>query len=208
MGYYPVFLTMSGRPCAVVGGGAVAEGKVDGLLAAGAHVTVISGTLSARLESWKRADAIRHLARDYRPGDLLGFELAFVATDDGQVNAAVAQEGRERGVWVNAADDPERCDFILPSVLRRAELVVAVGTGGASPALARAIREELEEYFTPDYAALACLVTEVRQELKSRHGLPPAERWRQALSGDLRRLLAEGKREEARACLLARLGAE
>jgi len=171
MGYYPVFLTMSGRPCAVVGGGAVAEGKVDGLLAAGARVTVISGTLSARLESWKRADAIRHLARDYRPGDLLGFELAFVATDDGQVNAAVAQEGRERGVWVNAADDPERCDFILPSVLRRAELVVAVGTGGASPALARAIREELEEYFTPDYAALACLVTEVRQELKSRHGL-------------------------------------
>ncbi len=178
MGYYPVFLAMSGRPCVVVGGGAVAEGKIEGLLTAGARVTVISRTLSARLESWKQADAIRHLAREYRPGDLLGFELAFVG------------------------------DFILPSVLRRAELVVAVGTGGASPALARAIREELEEYFTPDYAALACLVTEVRQELKSRHGLPPAERWRQALGGELRRLLAEGKREEARACLLARLGAE
>jgi len=207
MGYYPVFLAMDERPCVVVGGGAVAEGKVDGLLAAGARVTVISPALSGRLESWKRAGAIRHLARHYQAGDLLGFELAFAATGDVGVSAAVAQEGRERGVWVNAADDPERCDFILPSVLRRAELVVAVGTGGTSPALARAIREELEEYFTSEYAGLARVVTEVRQELRSRGGLPPAERWRQALGGDLRRLVAEGKREEAKAWLLARLGA-
>jgi len=206
MAYYPVFLEMSGRPCVVVGGGAVAERKVEGLLSVGARVTVISAFLSARLESWERAGAIRHLSRDYRPGDLLGFDLAFVATDDGRVNAGVVREGREGGVWVNAADDPDHCDFILPSVLRRGELVVAVGTGGASPALARAIREELEGYFTSDYAALARLVTEVRQELKSRREHPHAERWRRALGHDLRRLVAEGKHDEARARLLAELG--
>jgi siroheme synthase-like protein len=208
MAYYPVFLEMNERRVIVIGGGAVAERKVEGLLAAGARITVISPNLSERLDALRRAGAIEHRARVYRAGDLGGFDLVFATADDGDVNPAVAREGRERGIWVNSADDPERCDFILPSVLRRGELVVAVSSGGASPALARAVREELETYFTADYAALAGLVGDVRRELRSRHPRPCAERWSDALNGEVRRLVAAGKLDEARVQLLAGLGVE
>lgn len=207
MGYYPIFLDMTGRRCVVIGGGAVAERKVEGLLEAGASVTMISPALTARLEALAAEGRVSHASREYGPGDLAGFELAFVATDDGEVNAAVAREGRERGVWVNAADDPAHCDFILPAVLRRGELVVAVATGGASPALSRAIREELEAYFTEAYAELSRVVAEVRHELRQQARSLDAETWRRALDGDLRRLVAEGRREEAKARLLWRLRA-
>lgn len=207
MGFYPLFLELAGRACVVIGGGAVAERKVEGLLQVEASVTVISPTLSDRLEAWKTEGRIRHLRRDYGPGDLAGSQLAFVATDDGEVNAAVAREGRERGVWVNAADDPAHCDFILPSVLRRGPLAVAVATGGSSPALSRAVREELEAYFTPDYTVLAEIAAEVRRDLKERGRTLDGQAWRQALDGDLRRLIAEGRRDEAKARLLWRLRA-
>ena len=202
MAYYPVFVDMTERRCVVIGGGPVAERKVEGLLAVGASVAVISPALTARLEALTREGRICHVGRHYGPGDLAGSELAFVATDDGEVNAAVAREGRGAGVWVNAADDPANCDFILPSVLRRGDLVVAVATGGASPALSRAVREELEAYFTEDYTALAEVVAEVRRELKKRARVLDWEAWRRALDGDLRRLIAEGRREEARDRLL------
>jgi uroporphyrin-III C-methyltransferase len=110
-------------------------------------------------------------------------------------------------VWVNAADDPAHCDFFLPSVLRRGPLLVAVATGGASPALARAVREEIEQLLTPDYALLAEVVAGVRRELRARGRRADAESWARALGGDLRRLVGEGRRDEARAWLLERLGA-
>lgn len=207
MAYYPVFLEMTARPCVVIGGGGVAERKVEALIEAGASVTLIAPALTARLAALVTEGRIRHVSREYRLGDLAGSELAFVATDNGEVNAAVAREGQERGVWVNAADDPAHCDFILPSVLRRGELVVAVATGGTSPALSRAIREELEAYFTEDYAVLAGVAAEVRRELRQNGRVPDAETWRRALDGDLRRLIAEGRREEAKARLLWRLRA-
>ena len=207
MGFYPLFLELAGRACVVIGGGAVAERKVEGLLQVGATVTVISPALTARLEEWVKEGRTRHVGREYVVGDLAGSQLAFVATDDGEVNAAVSREGRERGVWVNAADDPAHCDFILPSILRRGDLVIAVGTGGSSPALSRAVREELDAYFTEDYAVLAEVVAEVRRELRERGRLPGGEAWRQALDGDLRRLIADGRRQEAKSHLLLRLRA-
>lgn len=207
MGYYPIFLELSGRRCVVIGGGEVAERKVEALLEAGASVTVVSPTLTPRLEELLAESRIKHFKRNYDIGDLAGFQLAFVATDDRAVNGVVAWEGRSRGIWVNAADDPANCDFILPSVLRRGDLVVAVATGGASPALSRAIREELETYFTEEYAALAQVVASVRRELHERGTRPSAEAWRQALSGELRRLIAEGRQEEAKAQLIGRLRA-
>lgn len=207
MAYYPVFLELAGRSCLVVGGGAVAERKVEGLLGVGAWVMVVSPLLTERLNAWAREGKICHVGRAYRTGDLDGHQLAFVATDDGEVSTAVAREGQERGVWVNAADDLAHCDFILPSVLRRGELVVAVATGGASPALSRAIREELETYFTEDYAVLAEVVAEVRRELRERARVPGPEAWRRALDQDFRRLIAEGRREEAKARLSWRLRA-
>ena len=208
MGYYPIFAEMTGRRCVVVGGGAVAERKVEGLLEVGAHVTVVSPSLSSKLASLVSQGKVRHIARPYQAGDLKGCALAFVATDDAGVNEAVAREGQERGVWVNAADDPAYCDFILPSVLRRGELVVAVATGGLSPALSRVIREELEGYFTEDYATLAAIVGKVRRELKRYSFVPEPEAWHNALDGNLRRLIREGKHEEARTYLLERLGGE
>src|SRR5262245_8069288 len=108
---YPVVADLTDRPCVVIGGGAVAERKVEGLLAAGAVVTVVSPTLNQGLALLARDGRIRHAGRRYRPGDLARKALAFVATGDRRIAAAVAREGRRRGVWVNAADDPEHCDF-------------------------------------------------------------------------------------------------
>lgn len=206
MGYYPIFVEMTNRPCVVIGGGVVAERKVEALLNAGATVTVISPSLTGLLHSQLEAGKIRYVGREYRPGDLNGFEMVFVATGDKKVNSVVAQEARERGVWINAADDPSHCDFILPSVLQRGDLVVAVATGGSSPALSRAIREELESYFTKDYAELTEVAAEVRRELRQRSVSPGAKAWRQALGEGFRRLIAEGKREEAKAHLMDTLG--
>ena len=119
MRYYPVFLDLTGRRCIVIGGGVVAERRVDGLLAAGAHVTVVSPEISEGLRRLILQSSLEHLARKYERGDLAGFAIAFVATDDGTVNAAVFDEARTRGIWVNCADDPSHCDFISPAVIRR-----------------------------------------------------------------------------------------
>ena len=129
-----------------------------------------------------------------------------VATDDRAVNAAVAAECRERGIWVNCADDPERCDFILPSVLRRGAVTVAVSTGGQSPTMARLVREELEALLQPDVAAVTAVMAEVRRTLREGGISLDAERWRQALDGELRRLAAAGRTAEAQAHLRERLG--
>jgi precorrin-2 dehydrogenase / sirohydrochlorin ferrochelatase len=204
---YPIVVELTGRRCVVIGGGAVAERKVDGLLAAGAVVTVVSPKLSAGLKSRASKREIQVEPRRYRRGDLAGASLAFVATDDPRLAAAVAREGRSEGIWVNAADDPEHCDFILPSVVRRGSLIVAVTTGGGSPALARAVREEIERLLPNDYAAFAETVAEVRQELRARGVSPDASAWNHALVAELRRLRTQGGRHDARARLLSSLGA-
>lgn len=204
--YYPIALDMTARPVLVIGGGAVAERKVEGLLAVGARVTLLSPALTPRLAGWVEEGRVTHVARGYRPDDLAGQQLVFVATDDRAVNAAVAREGRARAVLVNAADDPDHCDFILPSVLRRGDLIVAVTTGGASPALAGVIREELEPHFSESYAALLEVVAEVRAELRHRSIRASGETWRRALDADLRRLIGAGRRAEAKARLLESLG--
>ena len=204
---YPLVLDLIGRRCIVIGGGAVAERKVEGLLAAGAAVTVVSPKLSEKLESRVARGEIRLARRRYRRGDLAGASLAFVATGDARLAAAVAREGRSPGVWVNAADDPEHCDFFLPSVLRRGPLLVAVATGGASPALARAVREQIERLLPDDYAELALTVAEVRRELRGRGVSPDASAWNRALAAELSRLTRDGGPHEARARLLSNLGA-
>lgn len=206
MAYYPIFVEMAGRRCLVIGGGGVAEGKVQGLLAAGADVTVVSPTLTPALKKLLDAGRLRWQARDYANGDLEGYEVCLVATDAGAVNAAVAAEGKRRRVWVNAADDPANCDFILPSVIRQGQVVVAASTGGASPALARRLREELTDFLSEDYAPLADLLNEVRSQLKQRRISVEAETWQTAIDTRLRALLAQRRREEAREYLLQRLG--
>jgi siroheme synthase-like protein len=206
MGYYPVFLELRGRRCAVVGGGNVAEGKVTGLLQAEASVTVIAPTLTPKLHALLDSGAIEHREHEYRGGDLEGFDLCFVATDDGAVNSEVAADARAAGIWVNAADDPPNCDFILPSVVRQGEVVVAASTGGASPALARRLREELTAFLSEDYEPLARLLEDVRRDLRRRGLRVDPETWQAAMDARLRALVAQRRLPEAREHLLRGLG--
>ena len=207
MALFPLFVELAGRPCVVLGGGVVAERKVDGLLAAGAVVTVVSPALTPALAELARRGRIAHVERGYAGGDLAGSTLAFAATDDGAINAAVAAEGRARGVWVNAADDPAHCDVILPALVRRGPVTVAVGTGGASPALARAVRERIERSLPEAYGALAEIAGDVRRELRAAGRRPSAEAWQQALREGLDPLLDGNRREEAARRVRARLAA-
>ena len=208
MGYYPVFLEMKDRRCVVIGGGAVAEKKVEGLVAVGANVTVISPAITDGLRELLTQGAIRHVAREYQTGDRAGYDLVFVATDNPEINAMVSSEARSLRIWVNSADDPDHCDFILPGVIRRGDLAVAVSTSGVSPAVARAIREELDEYFTADYARFVQIAGEVRRELREKSVSPDAGAWNRALKGDFRRLIREGRPERARERLLESLGVD
>ena len=203
---YPIVLDLTGRPCLVVGGGAIALRKVSALVEAGARVTVVSPWLTPALLRLATEAPLRWRPREYAAGDAAGFVLVMVATDDRAVNAAVAAECRERGIWVNCADDPERCDFILPSVLRRGAVTVAVSTGGASPTMARLVREELDALLPWDVAPLTEVVASVRSALSEDGVSLDAERWRQALDGELRSLVAAGRTTEARARLRERLG--
>lgn len=208
MAYYPVCLDMTDRPCLVVGGGPVAERKVAGLLDAGARLTVVSPSATDRLREWARADRIRLRTREYAAADLAGQAVVFVATDDGGINAGVARDARAVGVLVNAVDDPAHCDFILPAVLSRGEITVAVSTGGASPALARAVRDELGAYLDrDDYAALARVVTDVRRILRGQEVRVPWERWQAALGGEVRALVRADRLDTARERLLEQLRA-
>jgi siroheme synthase-like protein len=208
VGYYPIFLEMKDRRCVVIGGGAVAERKVEGLVAVGANVTVISPAITDGLRDLLAQGAIRHVAREYRGGDRAGYDLLFVATDNSEINAAVSSEARSLRIWVNSADDPDHCDFILPAVIRRGDLAVAVSTGGVSPAVTRAIREELDEYFHADYARFVQIAGEVRKELREKSVSPGAGAWNRALQGNFRRLIKEGKPVQAKELLLETLGAK
>jgi siroheme synthase-like protein len=206
VGYYPIFVELRGRRCLVIGGGRIAQGKVEGLIAAEADVTLVAPGLTPALRERVAEGRLHYIEREYREGDLEGFELCFIATDDGAVNARVADEGKRRGVWVNAADDPANCDFILPAVVRRGDVVVAASTGGSSPALARRLREELSDYLSEDFAPLAGLLGDVRRQLREAGAGVDAETWNQAIDGRLRALLAQRRYAEARAHLVERLG--
>ena len=163
MNYYPIFLRVAGRPCVVIGGGIVAEEKIDSLLKAGARVTVISPQLTSRLSVLAATNQIAHTQRLYARGDLTGFFLACAATDDDSVHAQIAADAATAGVLLNVADRPPLCDFIMPSVMERGDLVIATSTGGASPAMAKRIQRELATIFGPEYALALVLLRRVRE---------------------------------------------
>lgn len=205
MRYYPVFLDLKGKPVVVIGGGNIAHQKMENLVKVGADVTVVSPDLNEPMAALKAEGRFRHIEREYRPGDLEGYTLAFVATDDRSVNATVADEGKARGVWVNAVDDPPYCDFIMPGVVQRGDLVLAISTSGRSPAMARKMREELAEFLTEEWVAMLELAAEVRAELRARDIMVDSDTWNAALDDELRHLLKEGRYDEARQRLLRSL---
>jgi siroheme synthase-like protein len=205
MGFYPLFLDLTGRLCVVVGGGIIAARRVDPLLDAGASVTLVSPEVTSSLAHLASEGRIRHVARCYEPGDLAGATLVLAAVDDPAVTAAVATEARERGVWLNAADDPAHCDFFLPGLVQRGVLTVAVGSSGTSPALTRALREHLDSTLGHEWSLLGELASTARRELRVAGRVTDGERWRRALASDVRTLLAEGRVAEARYRLRTRL---
>jgi siroheme synthase-like protein len=206
---YPVLLELTGRRAVVIGEFAVEAGKVEGLLAAGAEVTVIAKGPEAtlcRLEADPRVEVHR---RGYRgPADLSGAVLCVAHAAEPGVGNAVAADARAAGVLVNVMDDVPNCDFAAPAIVRRGDLVVAVGTGGRAPALASRLRAELGERFGPGWAELVDVVGRVRAETVPL--LPDFEdrsrRWKAALDLDeLEELVAAGQAELAGTRLRDRL---
>ncbi|HZR80678.1 MAG TPA: bifunctional precorrin-2 dehydrogenase/sirohydrochlorin ferrochelatase [Candidatus Binatia bacterium] len=156
MRHLPVFLDVADRPCLVVGGGAVAARKAEALLRAGARVTLVAPLVGPEVESLARADGRLTLhRRPYEVADMAGCWLAYAATDDPAVQERVARDAERERVWLNAVDEPERCSFVMPAILERGRVTVAVGTGGASPLLAAAIRDEMALHVGPEHAAAA-----------------------------------------------------
>ena len=163
---YPICLIgLNQRSAVVVGGGQMAARKVAGLLEAGAQVTVISPTLEPDLRALAQAGDITYLDRAYCEGDLAGAFLVVAATNEPAVNEAVWQEGNRRGCLVNVVDDPAHSNYIMPAIVRRGEMTITISTGGASPALARRLREWLETLIGPEYEELVDLLAELRPKL-------------------------------------------
>ncbi len=206
--YYPVFFNLVGRPVLVIGGGRLALEKVNGLLAAEARITVVAPTLNEELSTLRDCGRIEHLAREYESGDMQDRALIMAAKDDPSANASLHADARSIGTPLNAADDPSHCDFILPAVVRQPPLTLAISTGGGSPAVARRVREELTDYLDADTSTLAELVAEVRADLRRLNVFRPipAEAWQAAMDGQLRILLAQRRRGQAKALLMSGLG--
>ena len=170
MKYYPVFLDVWGKKCVVAGGGEVAARKVARLLDCGAKVLVVSPQLTPELNALKAERALEHVAAEYNIQYIEGAVLIIGATDDEKTNAAISSDARRLGIPVNIVDDPQKCDFILPSVVKRGDLTFAIGTGGKSPALARHLREELEAAYGNEYVTLLNLLGQLRGKMEKNSG--------------------------------------
>lgn len=164
MRYLPILVDLAGRPCLVVGAGTVAARKVEALLGVGARVTVVAPRIGREIESLlAQGQGLVVERRGYRAADLDGVAIAFAATDDPALQDQIARDARARAVWLNAVDEPERCSFIMPAILDRDPLLVAVSTSGASPALARRIRDDLDARLGPEYAAAVQRLADLRE---------------------------------------------
>ena len=201
--YYPVFLDLKGRRCLVVGGGSVAERKTRMLLDHNALVTVISPALNQGLQQLAEQGAIQVVPRNFQSNDLRGAFLAIAATDDPITNAAVSDKGRKQRILINVVDDPKVSDFIVPSIVRRGDITIAISTAGKSPALARKIRTELDAILPAQYARLLSLVSDVREELAQRQVSVDSERWQRSLKIDvLLEMIGKGQIDQARKKLI------
>jgi siroheme synthase-like protein len=175
--FYPVYLNLKNKRVTVIGGGKVAERKIDSLLATKASIVVISPEVTARLEALARAGRIQIYRRAYAPGDCTGSLLVFSATDDAGVSESVFREAAQAKALVNTADQPALCDFIMPAVVRQGDVAIAISTGGTSPGLAAQLRRKIGRMIGPQYAKLAELLARVRPEIRGR--VPDEEQRRQ-----------------------------
>jgi precorrin-2 dehydrogenase / sirohydrochlorin ferrochelatase len=198
--YYPVYIQLQDQPCIVIGGGKIAEGKVDGLLAAHARVTVISPALTTRLHHMAEEKQITYLAHAYQPGDLTGAFLVICATDQVEINHQVWQEATANRQLVNVVDDTPRCNFIAPSILRKGDLTIAISTSGKAPALAVRLKERFQRELGPEYERFLELAGELREPL-ARHISDFETRkslWYELVDSEILDVLARGDESSAR----------
>jgi siroheme synthase-like protein len=202
---YPVNLVVSGRRCVVVGAGRIAARKIAPLLDAGADVLVVAPAVSDEVRAWAGAGRLTLAERPFVPADLEGAWLATTATGEPAVDHDVFTAGEARRVWVNAADDPANCSFTLMSVVRQGDLVVTIGTGGRSPALAAWLRARFSAELGPEYATLLEMLSDAREELRAGGRSSEEPDWQGVLDSGMLELIRAGRVDEAkemlRACL-------
>jgi uroporphyrin-III C-methyltransferase / precorrin-2 dehydrogenase / sirohydrochlorin ferrochelatase len=203
MQYFPIFLNLHDRDCLVVGGGQIAARKVSSLLEAGARVTVVCPELCDEMISLRDAGRIQHQDRLFEDQDIHGQALAIAATDKREINRHVSELASRQGIPVNVVDQPELCTFIMPSVIDRSPVQVAISTGGASPVLARLLKAQLEAFIPAAYGRLGALVESFREKVKARFATVRQRRlfWENVLDGQVSQLLFAGREVAAREAL-------
>jgi precorrin-2 dehydrogenase/sirohydrochlorin ferrochelatase len=208
--YYPVYIQLKDQPCIVIGGGKIAEGKVDGLLAVEAKVTVISPELTSRLHELAKQNLIKYNERTYQPGDLTGAFIVICATDQAEINHQVWREASANNQLVNVVDDTPRCNFIAPSILRKGDLTIAISTSGKAPALAVRLKERLQRELGPGYERFLELAGKLREPLaqhisdfETRKAL-----WYELVDSELLDVLARGDEDSAKEIISEVVGFE
>lgn len=197
---YPVGLRLEGRPVLVVGGGAVASQKVRELVACGAHVTVVAPVVGEELAGDERVTC--HV-RPYRSGEAADYRFVVAATDRREVNQEVHDDAEAAGVWVNAADDPQRCSVTLPARVRRGSLLVTISTEGRSPALATWLRRRLEADLGPEVEVLLEVLAEERDRIRAAGGSTEGLDWQGALGSGMLDEIRAGRIDAAKELLKA-----
>lgn len=208
MVYYPVNLNITGQPCLVIGAGAVGTRKVNGLLACGAKVAVISIAAGPRVRELAHDGIISYHDRAYRPDDLEDVFLVIGATNDHTLNRRIYKDARKRKILCNIADQPAFCNFILPAVVRRGDLVISVSTSGQSPAFAKKLRRELEAVYGEEYAEFLELMGAIRKKLLATDHAPEAHKplFNALIEGGLIEMVRDGRHREMDALLVNVLG--
>lgn len=208
--YYPVYIQLENQPCMVIGGGKIAEGKVEGLLEAGAIVEVISPALTPRLHELVAQRRIKYHERVYRAGDLAGTLMVICATNIPTVNQQVWHEANENHQLVNVVDDTPRCNFIAPAILRNGDLTIAISTSGKAPALAVRLKEKIQKQIGPENARFLEIAGQLREPL-AKH-IPDFETrkklWYEIVDSDVLQLIADGNEPAALAVISQTVGFE
>lgn len=192
--YYPIYLQLRDQPCVVVGGGKIAEGKVEGLLTAGAQIKIIAPDLTPALQTMVQDGQVAYVQREYEHGDLTGAFMVICATDKREVNHQVWEEANANHQLVNVVDDTPYCNFIAPSIMRQGDLTIAISTGGRAPVLAVRLKERFQREIGPHYAHFLRLAGKLRAPLASR--IPNFETrkalWYQLIDSGILELLEQG----------------
>lgn len=199
MGYYPIYVELSGRRVLVVGGGRVAKRKIKRFLEFGARVSMVSKELAPEIKEYINQGKVKYLGSEFQESALDSAFMVICATDDKELNARISRIARAKGLLVNAVDQPEDCNFIVPSIIKRGDLIISISTSGKSPAMARIIRERLEEEFGYEYAKFLEIMGRLRKIILSM-GYPQEKNmqiFKSLIESKLFDTISSGKRDEA-----------